>query len=75
MRGLVRVFVYMQESVHQRTRVYGRPYLDLIRASGERDEERRRTERTGYIQHREAAPNLQQIMQYKTKLLFPGTFS
>ena len=74
MRGLARVFVYMQESVHQRTRVYGRTYLDLIRASGERDEHRR-TERTGYIQHREAAPNLQQTMQYKTKLLFPGTFS
>ena len=26
------------------------------------------------IQHRKAAPDLQQIMQYKTKLLFPGTF-
>ena len=45
----------------------------LIRGSGERDEERRRTERTGSIQHRNA-PDLQQIMQYKTKLLFPGTF-
>ena len=46
----------------------------LIRASGERDEERRRTERTGSIQHRKAAPDLQQLMQYKTKLISPEIF-
>ena len=46
----------------------------LIRASGERDEERKRTERTVSIQHRKAASDLQQIMQYKAKNFLSGTF-
>ena len=46
----------------------------LIRASGERDEEHRRTERTGSTQHRKEAPDLQQIMQYQAKILLSGTF-